>query len=135
MRRLLRGKALSRFAACLSGIRIFFEIKNLEHPEPSNIKWFRKFYYFVNMTERPNQLNVKMQGIGNTILSLQQAKFAFENKLDFFFANVEIGRRLHFKRLKEFKDACTASDPTQHFHLQQQVGFTFNLLQSFKVRF
>uniref|UniRef100_A0A3Q3JQM6 HAT C-terminal dimerisation domain-containing protein n=1 Tax=Monopterus albus TaxID=43700 RepID=A0A3Q3JQM6_MONAL len=31
--------------------------------------------------------------------------------------------------------ACTASDPAQHFDLQQLAGFTSNLLQSFKARF
>jgi len=37
--------------------------------------------------------------------------------------------------LKEFKDTLKASNPTQHFNLQQLVGFTSNLLQSFKARF
>ena len=76
-----------------------------------------------------------MQCIGNAILSLQQAVFAFENNLELFIEDVEIGRRLHFERLKIFKNACTASNSTQHFGLQQQVGFTSNLLQSFKARF
>ena len=55
--------------------------------------------------------------------------------LKLFIVEVEIGRRLHFERLNEFKDACIASNLTQHFDLQQQVGFTSNLLQSFKARF
>ena len=84
------------------------------------------------MTEHLNQFNMKMQGIGNTILSLQQTLFAFANKLDL---NLEANLLLHFERLKKFKDAFTASNPTQYFDLQQPVGFTSNLLQSFKVRF
>ena len=52
-----------------------------------------------------------------------------------FIVDVEIGRRLHFERLKELKDACTARNFTQHFDIQQQVGFTSNLLQSFKAHF
>ena len=63
---------------------------------------------------------------------LLQAVLAFENKLELFIADVETGRQLPFVRLK---DACTASNPTQHFDLQQLVGFTSNLLQSFKVGF
>uniref|UniRef100_A0A3Q0RY82 HAT C-terminal dimerisation domain-containing protein n=1 Tax=Amphilophus citrinellus TaxID=61819 RepID=A0A3Q0RY82_AMPCI len=55
-----------------------------------------------------NQLNVKIQGIGNAVLSLQQAVFAFENKLELFIADIETGRLLHFEKLGEFKDACTA---------------------------
>lgn len=83
------------------------------------------------MTEHLNQLNVKMQGVGNKIASLQQAVFAFENKLELFIT----GRLLHFEKLGEFKDACTASDPAQHLDLQQLAGFTSNLLQSLKACF
>uniref|UniRef100_A0A8C5QD50 General transcription factor II-I repeat domain-containing protein 2A n=1 Tax=Leptobrachium leishanense TaxID=445787 RepID=A0A8C5QD50_9ANUR len=116
VRWLSRGKVLSRFAACLSGIRTFLEMKNVEHPELANTEWLLKFYYLVDMTEHLNQLNVKMQGVGNTVLSLQQAVFAFENKLELFIADIETGRLLHFD-------------------LQQLAGFTSNLLQSFKARF
>ena len=35
------------------------------------------------MTEHLNQLNVKKQGMENTMLSLEQTVFAFENKLVF----------------------------------------------------
>ena len=56
-------------------------MKNMEHPELADNEWLLKFYYLVDMTEHLNQLNEKMQGVGNTILSLQQAVFALENKL------------------------------------------------------
>ncbi|XP_073537652.1 general transcription factor II-I repeat domain-containing protein 2A-like [Phyllobates terribilis] len=132
---LSRGKVLSRFAACLSEIRTFLEMKNVEHPELANTEWLLKFYYLVDMTEHLNQLNVKMQGVGNTVLSLQQAVFAFENKLELFIVDTETGRLLHFEKLGEFKDSCTSSDPAQHLDLQQLAGFTSNLLQSFKACF
>uniref|UniRef100_A0A673CGC6 HAT C-terminal dimerisation domain-containing protein n=1 Tax=Sphaeramia orbicularis TaxID=375764 RepID=A0A673CGC6_9TELE len=135
VRWLSRGKVLSRFAACLSEIRTFLEMKNVEHPELTDTEWLLKFYYLVDITEHLNQLNVKMQGIGNTVLSLQQAVFGFENKLELFIMDIETGRLLHFEKLREFKDACTASDPAQHFDLQQLAGFTSDLLQSFKARF
>ena len=123
---------LNRFAASLSEIRTFLEMKNIEHPELADIEWLLKFYYLVDMTEHLNQLNVKMQGVGNTILSLQQAVFAFENKLELFIADIETGRLLHFEKLGEFIDTCTTSDPAQHLNLQQLAGFTSNLLQSLK---
>uniref|UniRef100_A0A3P8SCE9 HAT C-terminal dimerisation domain-containing protein n=1 Tax=Amphiprion percula TaxID=161767 RepID=A0A3P8SCE9_AMPPE len=132
---LSRGKVLSRFAACLSEIRTFLEMKDVEHPELTNTEWLMKFYYLVDMTEHLNHLNVKMQGIGNTVLSLQQAVFAFEKKLELFIVDIETGRLLHFEKLREFKDACTASDPVQQFDLQQLAGFTSKLLQSFKACF
>lgn len=65
LRWLSRGKVLSRFAACLSKIQTFLEMKNVERPELANTEWF---YCLVDMTEHLNQLNVKMQGVGNISL-------------------------------------------------------------------
>ncbi|QQP49983.1 General transcription factor II-I repeat domain-containing protein 2-like, partial [Caligus rogercresseyi] len=135
VRWLSRGKVLSRFAACLNEIRTFLDMKGVEHPELKNTEWLLKFYYLVDMTAHLNQLNVKMQGIGNTVATLQQAVFAFENKLELFITDIETGRLLHFEKLREFKDACTASDPSQHVDTQQLANTTSDLLQSFKARF
>ncbi|XP_067939665.1 protein FAM200C-like [Watersipora subatra] len=135
VRWLSRGKVLSRFATCLSGIQAFLAMENVEHSELADTEWLLKFYYIMDMTEHLNQLNVKMQGVGNPILSLQQAVFAFENKLEVFIRDIDTGCLLHFEKLGEFRDVCTASDPAQHLDLQQLAGFTSNLLQSFKGRF
>lgn len=135
VRWLSRGKVLNRFAACLSEIRIFLEMKGVKHPELDNTAWLLHFHYLVDITGHLNQLNVKMQGIGNTISSLQQAVFAFESKLEVFLRDIETGRLLHFGGLQQFRDACLASDPTQHLDLQQLADYTSNLLQSFKARF
>uniref|UniRef100_A0A3B4ANH5 HAT C-terminal dimerisation domain-containing protein n=1 Tax=Periophthalmus magnuspinnatus TaxID=409849 RepID=A0A3B4ANH5_9GOBI len=106
VRWLSRGKVLSRFVACI------------EHPELAETEWLLKFYYLVDMTEHLNQLNVKMQFIGNTVLSLQQAVFAFENKMELFIMDLETG-------LSPLK---TLISTTSHH-------FTCSLLQSFKARF
>lgn len=107
----------------------------MEHPELANTEWLLKVYYLVHMTEHLNQLNVKIQGIGHTVLSLQQAVFAFEKTVKLFIVNIETGRLVHFEKRRGFKDACTASDPAQHLDLQQLAGFTANPLQAFKVCF
>ena len=86
---LSRGKVLSRFAACLSEIRTFLEMKGVKHPELENTGWLLQFHYLVDITGHLNQLNVKMQGIGNTISSLQQAVFAFESKLEVFLRDIK----------------------------------------------
>lgn len=88
-------------------------MKGIAHSELAETDWLLKFYYPVDMIEHLYQLNVKMQGIGNTVLSLQQA--VFENKLELFIMDIETGHLLHFKILRQFKDACTASEPSQHF--------------------
>uniref|UniRef100_A0A3Q1F3Z3 DUF4371 domain-containing protein n=1 Tax=Acanthochromis polyacanthus TaxID=80966 RepID=A0A3Q1F3Z3_9TELE len=101
-------------------IQTFLEIKDVKHPELTNTEWLLKFYYLMDMTEHLNQLNMEMQGIRNAVLSLGQAVFAFENKLELFIMDIETGRLLHFEKVREFKDAS---------------GFTSKLLQSFKAHF
>lgn len=64
-------------------------MKNIEHPKLAETEWLLKFDYLADMTERLNQLNVKMQVIGNTMLSLQQTICAFENKLELFIMALE----------------------------------------------
>lgn len=76
-------------------------MKGIEHPELAETEWLLKFYYLVDMTEHLNQLDVEMQGIGNTALSLQQAVFAFENKLELFIMDLETGCLLHFEKLRQ----------------------------------
>uniref|UniRef100_A0AAY5L2Z6 HAT C-terminal dimerisation domain-containing protein n=1 Tax=Esox lucius TaxID=8010 RepID=A0AAY5L2Z6_ESOLU len=121
VRWLSRGKVLRRFAACLSEIRTFLEMKGVKHPELDNTDWLLQFHYLVYITGHLIQLNVKMQGIGNTISSLQQAVFAFESKLEVFLWDIETGRLLHFERLQQFRDACLASDSTQHLDLHSSL--------------
>lgn len=72
-----KGK-LSHFAACLSKIRNFLVMKNVEHSELADTEWLLKFYYLVYMTGHLNQLNVKMYCVGNTILALQQTVFEYQ---------------------------------------------------------
>uniref|UniRef100_A0A3B3C4Y6 HAT C-terminal dimerisation domain-containing protein n=1 Tax=Oryzias melastigma TaxID=30732 RepID=A0A3B3C4Y6_ORYME len=111
------------------------KVLSIEHPELAETEWLLKFYYLVDITEHLNQLNGKMQGIGNTLLSLQQAVFAFENKLELFIMDLKTCRLLHFEKLKQFKDAYTASEPTQKLDFHQLAAFTSSLLKLFKSRF
>ena len=96
-------------------------MKNVEHTELADTEWLLKFYYLVHMTDHLNQLNVKMQGVGNTILSLQQAVFAFQNKLELFIADIETCR-FTFVKLGELNNTSTSSDPTHNLDLQQIAG-------------
>ena len=70
---LSRGRVLSCFAACLSKIWTFLEMKDTEDTELGNTEWLLKFYCLVQFTEHLNQLNGKMQGTENIVLSLWQA--------------------------------------------------------------
>ena len=67
-----------------------------------------------------------------TILSLQQAVFAFETKLELFIRDIESGRVLHFKTLRAYREDFLERDPAHHFDLRQLAAFTSDLLMSFK---
>lgn len=107
----------------------------------SIVRWLSKGKVLRRFEAKQNlkskiQLKVKMQVIRNAAASLQQAVFAFENRLELFIEDIESGHFLHFERLREFKDTCLESDPHfEHFDLQQVADVTSNLLQSFKARF
>ncbi|VDN13677.1 unnamed protein product [Dibothriocephalus latus] len=122
------------FAACLNETRTFLEMKDLKHHELAETKWILMFYYIVDMTEHLNQPIFKMQGNGNTVLSIQQAVFALENQLDLFIMDLETDHLLRFEKLRQYKYTCAVSEPTQNVDLYQLAGFISSLLQSFKAR-
>lgn len=133
VRWLSKGKVLNRFAACLFKVQAFLEIKGIVHPE--HTEWLLKFYYLVDITGHLHKLNVKMQGIRNTVLSLQQSVHMFEPKLDLCIRDIETGRLLHFETPGGFRDKCLETDPSQHFDLRQLATFTSDLLMSVKSYF
>uniref|UniRef100_A0A671LGH7 Uncharacterized protein n=1 Tax=Sinocyclocheilus anshuiensis TaxID=1608454 RepID=A0A671LGH7_9TELE len=73
VRWLSKGRVLARFAACLDEVKAFLEKKGITHPELTDQDWLCKFYYLVDITGHLNQLNVRMQGHGNTFFSLYTA--------------------------------------------------------------
>lgn len=71
------GKVLARFAACFKEVKTFLKMKGITKSELLYPEWLLKYYYLVDITGNFSQLNVKLQGQVNTILSLQQVVFAF----------------------------------------------------------
>lgn len=126
---------LARFAACLNEVKAFLKKKAIIHPELTDQDWLCKFYYLVDITGHLNQLNVRMQGHGNTVFSLYQAVLAFESKLELFTQDIESGLLLHFETLQAFRESCLTNEPACDVALRQLVSFTNDLLMSFRGRF
>ncbi|VDN10787.1 unnamed protein product [Dibothriocephalus latus] len=110
-------------------------MKDIEHPELAETEWLLMLYYLVDMIKYLNQLNIKMKANGNTVLPLQQAVFPFENELELFSMDPETDSLLNFEKLRQYKDACIVSKPTQNFGLRRLADFTSYLLQPFRARF
>ena len=117
-------KVLSHFAACLSEIRTSLKMKGVEHPELTDIEWLLQFHYLMDITGHLNQLSMKMQGIGNTVVSLQSCPFPWKQAGTINQGHWNRHCLPHFGRHWEFRDACLASDPTHRCDLQQLAVFT-----------
>ncbi|GBM85699.1 hypothetical protein AVEN_1798-1 [Araneus ventricosus] len=71
----------------------------------------------VDTTMKLNELNLKLQGKGNAAYALLDEVVCFEKQLLLFVEDMESGKLLHFKNLKQYRDETNATIDTNYISI------------------
>ncbi|GBO40512.1 hypothetical protein AVEN_206316-1 [Araneus ventricosus] len=104
-------------AKSLSEIKTFINEKSIDHPELEEDKWLQKFNFMVDTTMKLNELNLNLQGKGNPANALLEDSSLFRKKITSFVEDMESGKLLHFKNLKQYRDETNATIDTNYFSI------------------
>ena len=78
------GRALLRFVECLVEIRTFFLGQGMAYSELEDEKWLVKLIFLVDITTHLNELNLRLQGTGQTVMCLFEVWKGYVSKLDVY---------------------------------------------------
>ncbi len=74
-------KVLEWVVGCFYAIKAFLAEKGQNYPELEDVKWVAKFEFLADITGHLNELNLKLQGAGQTVLNMHDTWAAFIGKL------------------------------------------------------
>ena len=81
VRWLSRGKVFLRFVQCLVKIRAFLIEQEKAYSELEHEKWLVKLMFLMNVTTHLSELNLRLQGTGQSVMCLFELWKGFVSKL------------------------------------------------------
>lgn len=84
VRWLSRGQVLHRFVELLEEVRLFLSDKSQDYPELNDLNWLNDLMFFTDFAAIYNDLNKKLQGRGQTVLTMFDNIKIFEKKIEVF---------------------------------------------------
>ena len=96
------GKVLVNFVECLDEIKIFLSNQGKHYPELNDQKWLLDLLFLTDITIHLNELNLRLQGAGQTVLNLFETWKSFVAKLDVYIQDVQSSTFRYFKNLQKF---------------------------------
>ena len=96
------GKLLVKFVECLDEIKIFLSNQGKHYQELGDEKWLVDLLFLTDITTHLNELNLRLQGAGQTVLDLFETWKSFVAKLDVYNQDVQSSTFRYFKNLQTF---------------------------------
>ncbi|XP_070404771.1 general transcription factor II-I repeat domain-containing protein 2A-like [Nothobranchius furzeri] len=119
------GKVRERFVDCFDVVKTFLNEKGQRYPELEDERWVEKLFFLADITGHLNELNLKLQGAGQTVLDMRDTWEAFVGKLEVFLKDVEASTFRLFKHLRELSAQCSISTTAIHECIRRlQTEFT-----------
>lgn len=95
------GKVLERFVSCIDAIKVFLAEKGQHYPQLEDEEWIVKLAFLADITGHLNELNLRLQGAGQTVLQMFETWAAFVAKLAVFSGDIASSTFRYFGHLRE----------------------------------
>uniref|UniRef100_A0A3B1K4F4 DUF4371 domain-containing protein n=1 Tax=Astyanax mexicanus TaxID=7994 RepID=A0A3B1K4F4_ASTMX len=96
------GKVLERFVSCIDAIKVFLAEKGQQYPQLEDENCIVKHFFLADITGQLNELNLRLQGAGQTVLDMFETWTAFVTKLAVFSGDIASSTFRYFRHLREW---------------------------------
>ena len=91
-----------RLVECLDETKIFFSNQRKHYPELNDKKWLVDLLFLTDIITHLDELNLRLQGAGQTVLDLFETWKSFVAKIDVYIQDVQSSTFRYFKSLQKF---------------------------------